>query len=46
MSTNKQKLLRYYCMNCGDDHREIACPHCGSKAKMVGLRETKPAIYN
>jgi hypothetical protein len=28
--------LKYYCMNCGKEHREIVCPICGSKAKRVG----------
>jgi hypothetical protein len=28
--------LKYYCMNCGIEHREIACPNCGSKMKRVG----------
>lgn len=28
--------LRYYCMACGNQHREIACPKCGSKMKRVG----------
>ena len=29
--------VRYYCMNCGKEHREISCPVCGSKMKRVGL---------
>ena len=28
--------IRYYCMSCGNEHREIACPKCGSKMKRVG----------
>jgi hypothetical protein len=28
--------LKYYCMNCGREHNEIACPNCGSKMKRVG----------
>jgi hypothetical protein len=28
--------LKYYCMSCGKEHKEIACPHCGSKMKSVG----------
>ena len=28
--------LRYFCMSCGNEHREIACPKCGSKMKRVG----------
>jgi hypothetical protein len=37
MSSNEQSSsLKYYCMNCGKEHREIACPGCGSKMKRVG----------
>jgi hypothetical protein len=37
MSRNDQsRPLKYYCMNCGKEHREIACPNCGSKMKRVG----------
>ena len=28
--------IRYYCMSCGNEHREVACPKCGSKMKRVG----------
>lgn len=28
--------IKYYCMNCGKEHNEIACPNCGSKMKRVG----------
>jgi hypothetical protein len=28
--------VRYYCMNCGIKHNEIACPKCGSKMKRIG----------
>jgi hypothetical protein len=28
--------IKYYCMSCGKEHREIACPNCGSKMKRVG----------
>jgi hypothetical protein len=28
--------VRYYCMNCGTKHNEIACPKCGSKMKRIG----------
>ena len=28
--------LKYYCMACGKEHKEIACPVCGSKMKRVG----------
>jgi hypothetical protein len=30
------RSLRYYCMSCGKEHREIACPYCGSKMKRAG----------
>jgi hypothetical protein len=32
----KNRPLKYYCMNCGREHSEIACPDCGSKMKRVG----------
>jgi hypothetical protein len=35
MSGNNQGL-KYYCMSCGKEHKEIACPNCGSKMKRVG----------
>ncbi|MGA9933853.1 MAG: hypothetical protein WBP83_01910 [Nitrososphaeraceae archaeon] len=28
-----QSQVRYYCMKCGNEHREITCPKCGSKMK-------------
>jgi hypothetical protein len=28
---------KFYCMNCGYEHREYACPKCGSKAVKVWL---------
>jgi hypothetical protein len=37
MSRNDQsRPLKYYCMSCGKEHKEIACPNCGSKMKRVG----------
>lgn len=33
---DRSRPLKYYCMNCGKEHREIACPNCGSKMKRVG----------
>ena len=36
MSANTQKQLRYYCISCGKEHNEIACPDCESKMKRVG----------
>jgi hypothetical protein len=34
---NGQSKVKYYCMKCGNEHREIACPKYGSKMKRVGL---------
>ena len=34
-SDNQSNPLKYYCMNCGKEHREIACPNCGSKMKRI-----------
>jgi hypothetical protein len=28
--------LKYYCMSCGTEHKQHACPKCGSKMKRVG----------
>src|SRR5919112_2101972 len=33
---NHSRPLKYYCMNCGKEHKKIACPDCGSRAKRVG----------
>ena len=33
---NQPRPLKYYCMNCGNEHKENACPNCGSKMKRVG----------
>ena len=33
---NAYNPLKYYCMSCGKEHKEIACPRCGSKMKKVG----------
>ena len=35
-SGNQARPIKYYCMNCGNEHKEIACPNCGSKMKRVG----------
>jgi hypothetical protein len=32
-----QSKVKYYCMNCGYQHREIVCPECGSKMNRAGL---------
>ena len=29
--------LKYYCMSCGMQHKQAACPVCGSKMKRIGL---------
>lgn len=36
LSTSNGSLLKYYCMVCGTQHKEAACPKCGSKMKRVG----------
>ena len=28
--------IKYYCMSCGNEHKEVSCPKCGSKMKRVG----------
>ena len=28
--------IKYYCMNCGYEHRKYVCPECGSKAVRAG----------
>lgn len=35
-STYGYNPIKYYCMSCGNEHKEIACPKCGSKMKRVG----------
>ena len=36
-SSNNSSSLKYYCISCGTQHKEIACPICGSKMKKVGF---------
>ena len=41
MSSSKSRApgnnsLKYYCMICGTEHKQIECPKCGSKLKRVG----------
>ena len=36
MGGRQYSPVKYYCMSCGKEHREIACPNCGSKMKRVG----------
>ena len=31
-TSDKYKPLTFYCMLCGNPHKKIACPKCGSKA--------------
>jgi hypothetical protein len=33
---DRSRLLKYHCINCGREHRKIACPNCGFKMKKVG----------
>ena len=28
--------IKFYCLNCGHEHRNYECPKCGSKAVKVG----------
>ena len=28
--------IKYFCMSCGNEHKEVSCPKCGSKMKRVG----------
>ena len=28
--------IKFYCMNCGYQHKESTCPKCGSKAVRIG----------
>ena len=28
--------VKYFCMSCGHQHKEISCPKCGSKMKRIG----------
>jgi hypothetical protein len=33
----KGSSVKYHCMNCGMEHKHVACPKCGSKMKKAGL---------
>lgn len=35
-TTYSSRQVKYYCMSCGNEHREISCPKCDSKMKRVG----------
>lgn len=28
--------MKYYCMSCGTQHKQVACPKCGSKMRRIG----------
>ena len=30
--SSNTSFLKFHCMKCGFEHKEIACPKCGSKA--------------
>jgi asparagine N-glycosylation enzyme membrane subunit Stt3 len=36
MNGGQYTTIKYYCMSCGKEYKEIACPNCGSKMKRVG----------
>ena len=36
MDSSTEMSLRYFCMSCGKEHKEISCPNCGSKMKKIG----------
>ena len=39
MSGNQDRPLKYFCMKCGKEHNEIACPYCGSKNSKTRLKD-------
>lgn len=39
-SMSENSSVKYYCMSCGVQHRQAACPRCGSKMKRVGSWST------
>jgi hypothetical protein len=30
--------LKYYCISCGVQHKQVSCPKCSSKLKKIGLQ--------
>jgi hypothetical protein len=34
--SSQYSRVKYYCMSCGKEHNDVACPSCGSKMKKVG----------
>ncbi|MFL6370428.1 MAG: hypothetical protein ACJ72F_06310 [Nitrososphaeraceae archaeon] len=37
MAGGNNSSLKYYCMSCGTEHKQAACPNCGSRMKKVGF---------
>ena len=37
MAGANNSSLKYYCMSCGTEHKQAACPNCGSRMKKVGF---------
>ena len=35
-NSSSDSQVKYFCMSCGNEHKEISCPKCGSKMKRVG----------
>jgi hypothetical protein len=35
-NSHQYRSLRYYCMSCGKEHKDVTCPNCGSKMKKIG----------
>jgi hypothetical protein len=35
-ATYSSSPLKYYCMSCGTQHKQVACPKCGSKMRRIG----------
>lgn len=33
---SKERIVNYYCINCGMKHNERACPRCGSTTTRIG----------
>src|ERR687897_3023856 len=36
LTVGDSSSLKYSCMNCGIQHKDISCPNCGSKMQKVG----------
>jgi hypothetical protein len=35
-TTYGSSLLKYYCISCETQHKQVACPKCGSKMRRIG----------